>query len=72
MWKTDYLIFAQVEEGWWNGTFNGKSGLFPSNFVKELDPMGDVGESNDTRADEAGKNTRRVNVGVQLGWKNIR
>ncbi|XP_030577525.1 CD2-associated protein isoform X2 [Archocentrus centrarchus] len=45
-------INEEVEEGWWNGTSNGKSGLFPSNFVKELDPMGDVGESNDARADE--------------------
>uniref|UniRef100_A0A3Q4H1D1 Osteoclast-stimulating factor 1 n=1 Tax=Neolamprologus brichardi TaxID=32507 RepID=A0A3Q4H1D1_NEOBR len=41
-------ITEEVEEGWWSGTLNGKSGLFPSNFVKELEPMGDVGESNDT------------------------
>uniref|UniRef100_A0A3Q0SM96 Osteoclast-stimulating factor 1 n=1 Tax=Amphilophus citrinellus TaxID=61819 RepID=A0A3Q0SM96_AMPCI len=38
-------INEEVEEGWWNGTSNGKSGLFPSNFVKELDPMGDVGDA---------------------------
>ncbi|KAJ8397665.1 hypothetical protein AAFF_G00436640 [Aldrovandia affinis] len=30
-------INEEVEEGWWSGTMNGKSGLFPSNFVKELD-----------------------------------
>ncbi|CAI5684960.1 CD2-associated protein isoform X2 [Oreochromis niloticus] len=50
-------ITEEVEEGWWSGTLNGKSGLFPSNFVKELEPMGDVGESNDTsRADDTDGN----------------
>uniref|UniRef100_A0A3B4H6A4 Osteoclast-stimulating factor 1 n=1 Tax=Pundamilia nyererei TaxID=303518 RepID=A0A3B4H6A4_9CICH len=37
-------ITEEVEEGWWSGTLNGKSGIFPSNFVKELEPMGDIGE----------------------------
>ncbi|XP_076026950.1 CD2-associated protein isoform X2 [Genypterus blacodes] len=46
-------ITEEVEEGWWNGTYNGKSGLFPSNFVKELDAAGEEVESNDTNADEA-------------------
>lgn len=45
----------QVEEGWWSGSSNGKSGVFPSNFVKELDAAGDDQESNSTAADEAGK-----------------
>ncbi|XP_059212144.1 CD2-associated protein [Centropristis striata] len=45
-------ITEEVEEGWWNGTFNGKSGLFPSNFVKEVDATGEEGESNETAADE--------------------
>ncbi|KAJ6612825.1 hypothetical protein lerEdw1_015175, partial [Lerista edwardsae] len=35
-------INEEVEEGWWSGTLNGKSGLFPSNFVKELDITDDV------------------------------
>ncbi|XP_066561449.1 CD2-associated protein isoform X2 [Amia ocellicauda] len=30
-------INEEVEEGWWSGTMNGKSGLFPSNFVKEIE-----------------------------------
>ncbi|XP_052451435.1 SH3 domain-containing kinase-binding protein 1 isoform X1 [Carassius gibelio] len=29
-------ILGEVEEGWWEGVLNGKSGLFPSNFTKEL------------------------------------
>ncbi|XP_051816630.1 CD2-associated protein [Acanthochromis polyacanthus] len=45
-------IIEEVEEGWWSGQLNGKSGLFPSNFVKELDPVGEDGESNDATADE--------------------
>nr|XP_046228586.1 CD2-associated protein isoform X2 [Scatophagus argus] len=45
-------ITEEVEEGWWSGNLNGKSGLFPSNFVKELDATGEDGESNDTAADE--------------------
>ncbi|KAM8810113.1 CD2-associated protein [Eudromia elegans] len=34
-------INEEVEEGWWSGTLNGKSGLFPSNFVKELESVDD-------------------------------
>uniref|UniRef100_A0A673BMU8 Osteoclast-stimulating factor 1 n=1 Tax=Sphaeramia orbicularis TaxID=375764 RepID=A0A673BMU8_9TELE len=45
-------ITEEVEEGWWSGMLNGKSGLFPSNFVKELDAMGEDADSNDTAADE--------------------
>ncbi|KAG7259452.1 hypothetical protein CRUP_030267 [Coryphaenoides rupestris] len=30
-------INEEVEQGWWSGSVNGKSGLFPSNFVKELE-----------------------------------
>lgn len=33
---------------------NGKSGVFPSNFVKELGTTGDEHESNDTAAEETG------------------
>lgn len=25
-----------VEGGWWEGTLNGKTGWFPSNYVKEV------------------------------------
>ena len=30
-------LCLQVEEGWWSGLLNGKFGLFPSNFVKEME-----------------------------------
>uniref|UniRef100_H3D7Y7 Osteoclast-stimulating factor 1 n=1 Tax=Tetraodon nigroviridis TaxID=99883 RepID=H3D7Y7_TETNG len=29
-------ILAEVEEGWWEGLLNGKTGMFPSNFTKEI------------------------------------
>ncbi|KAL2082813.1 hypothetical protein ACEWY4_022631 [Coilia grayii] len=42
-------ITEEVEEGWWSGVLNGKFGLFPSNFVKEIeekdDADGDTGNS---------------------------
>ncbi|XP_066555146.1 SH3 domain-containing kinase-binding protein 1 isoform X3 [Amia ocellicauda] len=31
-------VLGEVEEGWWEGTLNGKTGMFPSNFIKELPP----------------------------------
>uniref|UniRef100_A0A8B9YRQ4 CD2 associated protein n=1 Tax=Bos mutus grunniens TaxID=30521 RepID=A0A8B9YRQ4_BOSMU len=34
-------ISEEVEEGWWSGTLNNKLGLFPSNFVKELEVTDD-------------------------------
>ncbi|KAJ8375709.1 hypothetical protein SKAU_G00062890 [Synaphobranchus kaupii] len=29
-------ILGEVEEGWWEGSLNGKTGMFPSNFTKEM------------------------------------
>ncbi|XP_065819644.1 CD2-associated protein isoform X2 [Labrus bergylta] len=50
-------ITEEVEEGWWNGNLNGKSGLFPSNFVKEVDAAGEDAETNDTGAAAAADET---------------
>ncbi|XP_018121480.1 CD2-associated protein isoform X2 [Xenopus laevis] len=43
-------IIEEVEEGWWSGSNSGKSGLFPSNFVKELE-LSDDGESQESTED---------------------
>ncbi|XP_056418988.1 CD2-associated protein isoform X2 [Hyla sarda] len=43
-------ITEEVEEGWWSGTISGRSGLFPSNFVKELE-LSDDGESQESSED---------------------
>ncbi|XP_036104463.1 CD2-associated protein isoform X3 [Molossus molossus] len=43
-------INEEVEEGWWSGTLNNKVGLFPSNFVKELE-VTDDGEAHEAQED---------------------
>ncbi|XP_008844955.1 CD2-associated protein [Nannospalax galili] len=43
-------INEEVEEGWWSGILNNKLGLFPSNFVKELE-ITDDGEAHETQDD---------------------
>ena len=30
------IIINKEEEGWWEGDLNGKTGMFPSNFVEML------------------------------------
>ncbi|KAM3931418.1 CD2-associated protein isoform 2-T2 [Leptodactylus fuscus] len=45
-------ITEEVEEGWWSGTSNGRSGLFPSNFVKEVE-LSDDGEFQESSEDPA-------------------
>ncbi|KAJ8270640.1 hypothetical protein GJAV_G00117480 [Gymnothorax javanicus] len=47
-------INEEVEEGWWSGSMNGKSGLFPSNFVKELDASEDDESAEAADETEAG------------------
>ncbi|XP_063078791.1 CD2-associated protein isoform X2 [Engraulis encrasicolus] len=40
-------ITEEVEEGWWSGVLHGKFGLFPSNFVKEMEEKDNAdGDSN--------------------------
>lgn len=34
--RTVFPLRAQVEEGWWEGVLHGKTGMFPSNFTKEI------------------------------------
>ncbi|XP_062953263.1 CD2-associated protein [Cynocephalus volans] len=43
-------INEEVEEGWWSGTLSNKLGLFPSNFVKELE-VTDDGEAHEVQED---------------------
>ncbi|KAH0621795.1 hypothetical protein JD844_023429 [Phrynosoma platyrhinos] len=57
-------IHEEVEEGWWNGTLNGKSGLFPSNFVKELEIVDD-GETQDS-LDDAGSAFHQSNFELRI------
>lgn len=34
-------VTRQDDGGWWEGTLNGKSGWFPSNYVKEIKGSGE-------------------------------
>ncbi|XP_066475300.1 SH3 domain-containing kinase-binding protein 1 isoform X1 [Tiliqua scincoides] len=36
-------VVGEVEEGWWEGVLNGKTGMFPSNFITELSDSNDAG-----------------------------
>uniref|UniRef100_A0A674NRU0 Osteoclast-stimulating factor 1 n=1 Tax=Takifugu rubripes TaxID=31033 RepID=A0A674NRU0_TAKRU len=39
--KGDIIIVSRQEDGgWWEGSYNGKSGWFPSNYVRELKGSG--------------------------------
>lgn len=45
-----FCFIFKVEEGWWEGILNGKTGMFPSNFIKELpeEPEEAVNSQEDT------------------------
>ncbi|XP_066455935.1 SH3 domain-containing kinase-binding protein 1 isoform X2 [Eleutherodactylus coqui] len=36
-------VLGEVEEGWWEGILNGKTGMFPSNFIKDLVTETEIG-----------------------------
>ncbi|XP_061661572.1 SH3 domain-containing kinase-binding protein 1 isoform X2 [Syngnathoides biaculeatus] len=63
-------ILAEVEEGWWEGVLNGKSGMFPSNFTKEILLEAD-GPSADTPASQeehrGGRNSKNSPVSESDG-----
>lgn len=41
--KGDVIIVTRQEEGgWWEGTLNGKTGWFPSNYVREIKQCGEL------------------------------
>lgn len=53
------LLLRQVEEGWWEGLLNGKTGMFPSNFTKEILSESDT-PSVDTPASQEELRSRRT------------
>ncbi|KAM5221717.1 SH3 domain-containing kinase-binding protein 1 isoform 5-T5 [Ctenodactylus gundi] len=51
-------VVGEVEEGWWEGVLNGKTGMFPSNFIKELSGESDeLGISQDDHLSKSRKTT---------------
>nr|XP_057915746.1 SH3 domain-containing kinase-binding protein 1 isoform X2 [Doryrhamphus excisus] len=57
-------IVAEVEEGWWEGVLNGKSGMFPSNFTKEILLESD-GTSGDTSQEDLRSRTSKNSPGSE-------
>ena len=53
-------VICEVEDGWWRGKSNGKTGLFPSNFVELVDEK-DVTQGKD-KHDEMQSKCFVVNV----------
>ncbi|XP_055887610.1 SH3 domain-containing kinase-binding protein 1-like isoform X5 [Biomphalaria glabrata] len=45
----------QVEEGWWEGSLNGKHGVFPSNFVEMIEEQSSSDESGQTNSEDKDK-----------------
>jgi len=61
-------IISQEEEGWWEGSFNGKSGMFPNNFVEEIastaaPPVTAKASNSDAEEDDAVKAKKVEKVG---------
>lgn len=43
--KGDVIVVTRQEEGgWWEGTLNGKTGWFPSNYVREIKQCGELSQ----------------------------
>uniref|UniRef100_A0A8C9GIV9 SH3 domain containing kinase binding protein 1 n=1 Tax=Piliocolobus tephrosceles TaxID=591936 RepID=A0A8C9GIV9_9PRIM len=56
-------VVGEVEEGWWEGVLNGKTGMFPSNFIKELSVESDeLGISQD---EQLSKSSLRETTGSE-------
>lgn len=54
-------FLTQVEEGWWEGTLNGKTGMFPSNFTKELlAEAEDLTPQDDTRSTRTSQSLHHI------------
>uniref|UniRef100_A0A8C4S294 Osteoclast-stimulating factor 1 n=1 Tax=Erpetoichthys calabaricus TaxID=27687 RepID=A0A8C4S294_ERPCA len=53
-------VLAEVEEGWWEGCLNGKTGMFPSNFIKEI-----AHESEDASSTQEEKITKTSSTGSE-------
>uniref|UniRef100_A0A8C7WYN4 Osteoclast-stimulating factor 1 n=1 Tax=Oryzias sinensis TaxID=183150 RepID=A0A8C7WYN4_9TELE len=63
-------IITEVEEGWWEGLLNGKTGMFPSNFTREIAaesdmPLADTPTSNDELRSQTSETTSKDSPGSE-------
>ncbi|XP_041439548.1 SH3 domain-containing kinase-binding protein 1 isoform X3 [Xenopus laevis] len=47
-------VLGEVEEGWWEGVLNGRTGMFPSNFIKEIVTETEIGGNYEQQIQTAG------------------
>uniref|UniRef100_A0A670IH39 SH3 domain containing kinase binding protein 1 n=1 Tax=Podarcis muralis TaxID=64176 RepID=A0A670IH39_PODMU len=59
-------VVGEVEEGWWEGVLNGKTGMFPSNFIKELSDSDDTGTVQQEQLIKPSKDTNSAFQGTIL------
>ncbi|XP_053328874.1 rho guanine nucleotide exchange factor 6 isoform X2 [Spea bombifrons] len=63
--KGDTIHVTRVEDGgWWEGTLGGKSGWFPSNYVKEVKPNDKPLSPKALKASETGQLTKNYYTSV--------
>ncbi|XP_026093694.1 SH3 domain-containing kinase-binding protein 1-like isoform X2 [Carassius auratus] len=55
-------VLGEVEEGWWEGFLNGKTGMFPSNFTKELAEAEDLTPQDDTRSTQTSQSALHTHL----------
>ncbi|TRZ06057.1 hypothetical protein HGM15179_021050 [Zosterops borbonicus] len=66
--KGDIIYVTRVEEGgWWEGTLNGKTGWFPSNYVREIKSTGINGMDAHHHSVESDKNCMATGHGPCFG-----
>ncbi|KAL0587977.1 SH3 domain-containing kinase-binding protein 1 [Plecturocebus cupreus] len=67
----NFLYFSRdrVEEGWWEGVLNGKTGMFPSNFIKEL--SGESDELGISQDEQLSKSSKEVHPTKQERGKGL-
>ncbi|XP_051782873.1 SH3 domain-containing kinase-binding protein 1 isoform X2 [Erpetoichthys calabaricus] len=56
-------VLAEVEEGWWEGCLNGKTGMFPSNFIKEIAHESE--DASSTQEEKITKTTTKDSTGSE-------
>ena len=64
-------ILNQEEEGWWEGRYNGKVGMFPSNFVELIEDSKPLVEIEESAPKEEAAEVEAVAPKVDLPPKEV-
>ncbi|XP_054478952.1 SH3 domain-containing kinase-binding protein 1 [Anoplopoma fimbria] len=58
-------IISEVEEGWWEGFLNGKTGMFPSNFTKVIQTESETSSLNTSQEELRSNRTSKDSPGSE-------